>query len=27
VGDVDLAIQVGASRSIATFLQRTGRAG
>src|SRR6476469_4999998 len=27
VGDVDLAIQVGASRSIATFLQRVGRAG
>jgi ATP-dependent helicase Lhr and Lhr-like helicase len=27
VGDVDLAIQVGAARSIATFLQRVGRAG
>src|SRR5579862_5787611 len=27
VGDVDLALQVGASRSIATFLQRAGRAG
>jgi ATP-dependent Lhr-like helicase len=27
VGDVDLAIQVGASRSIATFLQRAGRSG
>ncbi|HEX7901751.1 MAG TPA: DEAD/DEAH box helicase [Planctomycetota bacterium] len=27
VGDVDLAIQVGACRSIATFLQRVGRAG
>jgi ATP-dependent helicase Lhr and Lhr-like helicase len=27
VGDVDLAIQVGATRSIATFLQRVGRAG
>jgi ATP-dependent Lhr-like helicase len=27
VGDVDLALQVGAVRSIATFLQRVGRAG
>jgi ATP-dependent Lhr-like helicase len=27
VGDIDLAIQVGASRSIATFLQRAGRSG
>src|SRR5664280_1472091 len=27
VGDVDLAIQVGATRSIATFLQRVGRSG
>jgi ATP-dependent helicase Lhr and Lhr-like helicase len=27
VGDVDLALQVGACRSIATFLQRVGRAG
>jgi ATP-dependent Lhr-like helicase len=27
VGDVDLALQVGATRSIATFLQRVGRAG
>jgi ATP-dependent Lhr-like helicase len=27
VGDVDLVVQVGASRSIATFLQRAGRAG
>jgi ATP-dependent helicase Lhr and Lhr-like helicase len=27
VGDVDLAIQLGATRSIATFLQRVGRAG
>ena len=27
VGDVDLSLQVGASRSIATFLQRAGRAG
>jgi ATP-dependent Lhr-like helicase len=27
VGDIDLAIQVGATRSIATFLQRVGRAG
>ena len=27
IGDVDLAVQVGASRSIATFLQRMGRAG
>jgi ATP-dependent Lhr-like helicase len=27
IGDVDLAIQVGATRSIATFLQRMGRAG
>jgi ATP-dependent Lhr-like helicase len=27
IGDVDLAIQVGATRSIATFLQRVGRSG
>src|SRR5664279_1440813 len=27
VGDVDLAIEVGATRSIATFLQRVGRSG
>lgn len=27
IGDVDLTIQIGASRSIATFLQRAGRAG
>ncbi len=27
VGDIDLAIQVGSTRSIATFLQRVGRAG
>jgi ATP-dependent Lhr-like helicase len=27
VGDVDLVVQVGATRSIATFLQRVGRAG
>jgi ATP-dependent Lhr-like helicase len=27
VGDVDLAVQVGATRAIATFLQRMGRAG
>jgi len=27
IGDVDLAVQVGATRSIATFLQRMGRAG
>ncbi len=27
IGDVDLAIQIGAARSIATFLQRMGRAG
>ena len=27
VGDVDLAVQVGATRSIAVFLQRVGRAG
>jgi len=27
VGDVDLAVQVGATRSIATFLQRVGRSG
>lgn len=27
IGDVDLAVQVGSTRSIATFLQRMGRAG
>jgi ATP-dependent Lhr-like helicase len=27
IGEVDLAIQVGATRSIATFLQRIGRSG
>ncbi|MGQ0614298.1 MAG: DEAD/DEAH box helicase [Planctomycetaceae bacterium] len=27
IGDVDLAVQIGAARSIATFLQRMGRAG
>ncbi|HEX4438530.1 MAG TPA: DEAD/DEAH box helicase, partial [Thermoanaerobaculia bacterium] len=27
IGDVDLAVQVGATRSIATFLQRVGRSG
>jgi ATP-dependent Lhr-like helicase len=27
IGDVDLAIQIGATRSIATFLQRVGRSG
>jgi ATP-dependent Lhr-like helicase len=27
IGDVDLAVQVGATRSIATFLQRMGRSG
>ncbi len=27
IGDIDLAVQVGASRSIATFVQRMGRAG
>ena len=27
IGDVDLAVQIGASRSIATFVQRMGRAG
>ncbi|MCA8964326.1 MAG: hypothetical protein KDC48_05555, partial [Planctomycetes bacterium] len=27
IGDVDLAVQVGSARSIATFLQRMGRAG
>ena len=27
IGDVDLAVQIGATRSIATFLQRMGRAG
>jgi ATP-dependent helicase Lhr and Lhr-like helicase len=27
VGDVDLVVQIGATRSIATFLQRVGRAG
>src|SRR5207247_7802992 len=27
IGDVDLAIQVGATKSIATFLQRVGRSG
>src|SRR4029078_6775878 len=27
IGDVDLVIQIGATRSIATFLQRVGRSG
>src|SRR4029079_9123916 len=27
IGDVDLTVQVGATRSIATFLQRVGRSG
>ncbi len=27
IGDVDLAVQIGSTRSIATFLQRMGRAG
>src|SRR5262249_49168773 len=27
IGDVDLVVQVGATRSIATFLQRVGRSG